>query len=279
MAFSGEDVAHYYDVNTPGFLSLGEGGSVGAIHRAVWGDNVRSREAAFHYVDSLVLRELSKISRSQPRLLDLGCGVGASLDYLLQHSEAVGFGISNSKVQLSLAEEGAGRRFGARLSLLLGDFCHDPLPSDLDLAFGIESFVQGSDPRRFFENVALSIRSGGRLVLCDDFLKGDEASLTAKQKRMVSQFRRGWRLSSLLTLSKVDALAESVGLELIEDRDLSSQLKLDRPRDYGVQAAAALLGRLRWQHPRLLNLIGGNALRTCLKGGLVSYRYRVWRKR
>jgi len=44
--FDTEQIRRYYDRNTSSFVALGQGGSVGAIHRAVWGPGTTTREQA-----------------------------------------------------------------------------------------------------------------------------------------------------------------------------------------------------------------------------------------
>ena len=72
-------VSSYYDATAAAFERLGQGGA--SIHRAVWGAGVSSREAAFHYVDDLIIAALPA-GAHQPTVVGLGCGLGASLRYL-----------------------------------------------------------------------------------------------------------------------------------------------------------------------------------------------------
>ncbi len=265
MSFESADVARYYDQNTASFLAHGQGGAQGIIHRAVWGEGVGTREAAFHFVHDLLR---ARIAESGARVvLDLGCGVGASLEHVLRGTEVVGFGVTNSGVHA----ESARKRLGERATISELDFCSDPLPARVDLAFGIESFVQAPDPEAFVANIAKAVAANGYLVLCDDFLAG------GGEDRWVREFRRGWRASSLLSPEAVDALAVEYGFELVEDRDLTPFLELDRPRDRALGLLIALTRPFASVSARLESHLGGNALRQCLKRGLVTYRYRVFK--
>ena len=266
MKFESADVARYYDQNTASFLNHGQGGAQGIIHRAVWGEGVVRREQAFHSVHDLLRVRIA--DGGAQRILDLGCGVGASLEYILRGTGASGFGVTNSAVQAQLARA----RLGDRASICELDFCSASLPAPIDLAFGIESFVQAPGAAAFFENVAKALAAGGYLVLCDDFLVGD-----ARDERWVRELRRGWQVSSLLHPEAVDALAAEQGLELVEDRDLTAFLELDRPRDRALGLLIALTRPFVSMSARLESHLGGNALRQCLKRGLVAYRYRVWK--
>ena len=265
VKFESADVARYYDQNTASFIAHGQGGAQGIIHRAVWGEGVESRKQAFHFVHDLMRVGIAEAGAR--RILDLGCGVGASLEYVLRGTELEGFGVTNSAVHAELARQ----RLGARAEVIELDFCSDPLPAPVDFAFGIESFVQASDAEAFFANVARALTPNGELVLCDDFLTD------AEEDRWVRDFRRGWRLSSLMQPSSIDAAAAKYGLELVEDRDLTPWLELDRPRDRALGLLIAFTRPFASMSARLESHLGGNALRQCLKRGLVAYRYRVFK--
>jgi SAM-dependent methyltransferase len=260
-------VARYYDVNTRVFLARGQGGGEGVLHRAVWGEGVRDPSSAFHFVHQLILEEIGTLRVSRPRVLDLGCGVGASLLYILGRCDAEGFGITLSGEQYELA------RKRGNAGWLRGDFCRDPLPAAIDLAYGIESFVHAPDARAFFENVGASLRPGGRLVLVDDFLAKDAA-----HRAPVRDFVWGWHADSLLATRDADRIAAASALTLASDRDLSPHLALDRPRDRALGLFLPLLRPFLSDTPRTRSLVGGNALRRCLKEGLIEYRFRVWEK-
>ena len=209
------------------------------------------------------------------RVLDLGCGVGASLEHVLRGTAVAGFGVTNSGVHAELAR----RRLGERATISELDFCSDSLPAPMDLAFGIESFVQAPDAGAFLANVAEAVAPHGTLVLCDDFREGDDSPTKAGEDRWVQEFRRGWRASSLMRPNVVDSLALEHGLELVEDRDLTPYLELDRPRDRALGVLIGLMRPVSSRKVRLESHLGGNALRQCLKRGLVTYRYRVFKAR
>ena len=181
VRFESADVARYYDQNTASFLAHGQAGAQGIIHRAVWGEGVSSPDEAFHLVHDLLRARIAESGAR--RILDLGCGVGASLEHVLRGTEVAGFGVTNSGVHAELARN----RLGGRATIFELDFCSDPLPGPVDLAFGIESFVQATDAEAFVANIANAVAENGYLVLCDDFLAG------AGESQWVSEFRRGWR--------------------------------------------------------------------------------------
>ncbi len=274
------DVEGYYEANTSRFLRFGQGGSVGAIHRAVWGPGVRTRAQAFHHVHERLLELVTAQTR---HVLDLGCGVGASLEYLAQRRDLRGVGVTLSETQVALATQRFARAgLGARLRCLRADFTR--LPAEIesaDLAYGIESFVHAPQPEPFFAQAARVLRSGGVLALCDDFASDrvQDGPLSAREARWVREFRCGWNIGSLISPCRAKAIAEQHGFELVQDDDLTADVELRRPRDRAITALVRLGRHIPTQNPWWLNLLGGNALQMALSRRLFTYRFLVWKRR
>ena len=107
--FTASQIRQYYDRQTAGFLALGQGGGEAAIHRAVWGPGVTTRQKAFHFVEDQIAERLSgrgdAADAAVPHVIDLGCGVGGSLTYLASRLKIRGTGITLSPVQARIASD------------------------------------------------------------------------------------------------------------------------------------------------------------------------------
>jgi cyclopropane fatty-acyl-phospholipid synthase-like methyltransferase len=277
-----ERVRQFYDRNAARFERLGQGGA--SMHRAVWGPGVTSREAAFHHVEDLILQALPP-GTGRPRVVDLGCGVGASLLHLASRADLTGEGLTISPAQAARAEQlVAAAGLAGRVHCRVGDFLTPPADlagpdrAGADLVYSIEAFVHGPDPAGYFRAAAGLLRPGGRLVLVDDVLTGSEDRLTGRDARLVERFRRGWRVGSLLTPDRLRELAGDAGLVPVEDRDLTAQLELRRPRDRWITLMLALgrpLHAVRPPGEYWRSLDGGDALQHALVRSLLAYRFLV----
>jgi SAM-dependent methyltransferase len=292
--FDVSHIRHYYDRHTPTFLRRGQGGGAGSIHRAVWGPGTTTRLEAFHFVDGLIAdwaRSLLSGGATSLHLVDLGCGVGASLCYLAERLPMRGTGVTLSPVQRRLAAErvvNAG--LSEKVTCIEGDYT--AMPSSVgsaDLAYAIESFVHGAWPERFFAECSRLVRPGGLLAICDDFVRpaGGPAAV-----RAVDRFRRGWRVNTLVRLDELVELATSAGFALESTTELSHCLELNRLRDRAIRIPAATVDRLCRAlpsflgHPLLARLearygpiLGGSALQACLAHGWIEYDFVVFRRR
>ncbi len=266
-------VRRYYDNNAAAFERLGQGGA--SIHRAVWGPGVSTRAAAIHYVDELILAALPP-GVEQPTIVDLGCGLGASLLYLAARIDMKGEGITISPRQAARAATLVSEAdASARVRCREGNYLS--LPHDLsgtaDLTFSIEAFAHSPDADGYFREAARTLRPGGKLIICDDFLTSAAPPRSPRAARWLREFQTGWRVNSLLTVDQVRALASAHGLVLVRDLDLTAHLELRRPRDRWISVLLALGGVFRPAGEYWQSLVGGNALQWALIHGLLSYRF------
>ncbi len=273
MAEHAQRVRRYYDNNTAAFDGLGQGGAT--IHRAVWGPGVTTRAAAFHHVEDLILETLPA-DVAKPTIVDLGCGLGASLLYMAGRIDMTGEGITISPLQASraaqmIAEMGAGAHVRCRE----GNYLSPPedLAGRSDLSFSIEAFVHGPDADGYFREAARTLRPGGRLVICDDFLTSAATPASPRAARRIEEFRTGWRVGSLLTVYQVRNQAAKHGLVLTRDLDLTPELELRRPRDRWISVLVTLGRAVRPSGDYWQSLVGGNALQWALIHGSLRYRF------
>jgi SAM-dependent methyltransferase len=279
-----EEVENYYDRNTRRFERFGHGKDTGAIHRAVYGEGVSSRAEALRYLDRRLLRELTGLGarfRAPLHVLDLGCGVGASLLFLAEQADIRGTGVTLSGVQAERAEERIALAGASeRVRCIRANFLELPATvGKAALAFSIEAFVHAPDPAAYFASTAAHVESDGLLVVCDDFLSArPEGTLSARERRSLEEVRRCWLAHTLVTVARAEELAQCAGFRLEQDDDLTPWLELRRPRDRLIAAAVALGRHLPLSGYGWRALVGGNALQAALLAGLVEYRFLVFRR-
>jgi cyclopropane fatty-acyl-phospholipid synthase-like methyltransferase len=276
--FDSADIKRYYDRHTASFIRFGEGRA--AIHRAVWGPDSRTQEQAFHYVDDQIvaLMRRSDTPLSATHVVDLGCGVGASLCYLAERLPIRGTGVTLSHAQAEMARQFIAKAgLSERVECLEADYTDlPPTIKPADLAYAIESFVHGPSPERFFEQSHRVLKPGGRLVICDDIRAGESSP---ESTRTVEEFTRGWHVNTLLTRDAMIAIARTAGFDHESSTDLTPMLEIGRPRDRAIAVSVALLKWLPYAGERYDYVIGGDALQTCLAKGWIRYELNVFRAR
>lgn len=296
---SNRRLRRYYESNTALFLRLSGGRSTRSLHRSVWGEGVTSRDEAFAYPYRLVLQttlqaarsiegadsDRARVQRDRPlRVLDLGCGVGGGVHYLLDRVDgplrATGVTISPTQVERARQEAERHGFDPARYAFLDADFHDLPAIEPVDVAFAIEAFIHAERPEIVFEEVARVLRPGGHLVLIDDFFAdpAPERRLSTPEQQWVETVREGWHAHGLRSVSTVAKMAEAHALLLRDNDDLTPYLSLDRPRDRFIEWCIVPLRPLLWRWPYVRGLIGGDALQKCLNAGILEYRHLVFER-
>ena len=277
--FDAEQIRRYYDRHTSAFVALGQRGSDGAIHRAVWGPGTDNHRQAFRYVENQIALLLQGLPPSPDRLnvVDLGCGIGASLCYLAARVPVRGTGITLSPVQARFAEQRIRESgFADRIRCIEGDYCDLPIGTGpADLAYAIESFSHVQDPARFFAQCRRLIRPGGLLLICDDFQR---SSNEPEAVHAIERFRRGWHINTLITRDELRVLARAAGFEHESTTDLSPYLELRRVRDRIASMLLTLLGWLPLDATRFGYVSGGSALQTCIEREWIGYDLVLFRR-
>jgi ubiquinone/menaquinone biosynthesis C-methylase UbiE len=281
-------VRAYYERNTRLFLRSGTGRRTHTIHRAVWAPGVASPAQALMYINTLVRDAVASYAagRGAPslRVLDLGCGVGGVLCDLVGSAihQLRGVGVSISPTQIRIARAHAvALGLAERCTFMEANYLSLPFGPAFDVAFAIESLVHAPDLSRALGEAARALLPGGRLLICDDFLRAGAPRGTggADPVLLEAAFRRGWHAPALTTVAGLVERAARFGLDLVEQRDLTPDLRLLRLPSPAV--AATLRAGLRvsagWSFTQ--SLVGGLALQHGLGQGIFGYHWLAFEKR
>jgi len=173
------------------------------------GANPLRREAMLEQMNAEVLARLGLDNISEPRLLDLGCGLGATLRSFsrrLPHASLLGLTRVPWQVDRARAlNEAAG--CADRVRVIEGDYEDTILPrAAYDGVYALESscHARGADKGALLAEAHRLLRRGGRLVVADGFLTGGGFS-TALQERIYRKLCDCWVIEEL---ARLDAFTE-----------------------------------------------------------------------
>jgi SAM-dependent methyltransferase len=251
------------------------GSQTQSIHRALRDPD--GGQASPTVIHRLMLDEVSL--PADPRVLDAGCGYGATAFDLQPKIGGHWLGITLSPVQVRRASTEATRR---QLSERLRFECRsydESLPGRFDLVIAIESLIHGTDPVRSITNLARHLDPGGYLVVVDDM---PEPALSAQDAADLALFKRMWRCPLAPPAATWRDAIDAAGLQRVHERDLTDLILLGDP-DELLALRARLQRRAFWLGLLGRNLreqadIGGRTLELLQLRGAVRYRLIVARK-
>jgi tocopherol O-methyltransferase len=206
-----EKIVEHYDQVSPYYYSLwGK-----HLHHGYWVTGKETKEEA----QTALIEHLIQVAQIKPgmKILDVGCGFGASSIYLAQKYEANTVGITISPVQVDMVKAAAQEaRVNSRF--LLMDAEKMTFTEQFDVVWSVESISHYKDNKAFFKKASEILRPGGTMAIMDWFKRED---LSAKDyKKYIEPIEKGM-LVKLHAMSDYVSILKTHGLELIASEDLN----------------------------------------------------------
>ena len=266
------DVAGHYDELDEAYRSIwGE-----HVHHGYWRTGRETPERATEALLELVAERLAPAPGQ--KVVDIGCGYGASAGWLADRYgvEVTGFTLSEAQWRVAAARHGP-------LAFQRRDWLENGLAdAGFDRAFAIESSEHMEDKARFFAEAARVLKPGGRLVVCA-WLARTRAG-RREIRHLLEPICREGRLPGMGTREEYEALAAGAGLVLLDFDDISRQVR----RTWSVCLRRTLgklvtdrafrrlaLARTTQNRSFLLSL---PRLMIALRTGAMRYGFFVWEK-
>lgn len=234
-----ENIREFYDVVSSHFHDLwGE-----HLHHGYWirGDETKER------AQIQLIEHLAQLADIQPgrRILDVGCGTGASSIFLAKHYQVETTGITISPVQVSLANQAAARE-DVNATFLLMDAEAMKFEKLFDVVWSVESISHYQDIEQFFASAAKLLKPNGTVAVIDWFKK---PNLNSAEYKQIIPIEKGM-LVELGTMPEYEAWMRSSGLKIRKSEILNKNcsktwdLGLDIIRNKSLWKLAAKNGSM-----------------------------------
>jgi tocopherol O-methyltransferase len=189
------------------------------VHHGLWLEGNESSEEAVQQMVQLVA-ERADLHKGE-RVIDIGCGYGASARQLAENYDVTVTAITMSAVQHAFAQSTGP---GPELAYVLGNwFCLEFTPESFDLAIAIESGEHMPDKVEFARRAYRVLRPGGRFVLCA-WLSADHVPKW-QAELLMKPICAGGRIPNLATAQEyIDAVTKA-GFRVVGSQDLTDRVK------------------------------------------------------
>jgi cyclopropane fatty-acyl-phospholipid synthase-like methyltransferase len=169
------------------------------------GTNPLDREAMLEQMNLEVAKRLNLDAEKEWLLVDLGCGMGSiarSVARKYPSSLIKGVTLAPSQVRIA-SEQNIKEDLSDRIEIVRGDYVRLPMAGrSADGVWTVESacYASGADKDDLIRETARLLKTGGRFVVADCFIKARERELNRVISRCYRTACDGWELAEMPAL-------------------------------------------------------------------------------
>ena len=185
------------------------------VHHGLWTRGTETPEDAARAL-AVRVADAARVGDGD-RVVDVGCGYGATSRLLAAERGATVTGLTLSRAQATAGPPAAG------VELLVRDWLDNGLPDGaFDAAISIEALSHMPDKPRAFAELARVVRPGGRVAIVDWLTR--EQPGPRETRLLLRPICEEGHLPSLHSAGEYDALLRASGLEPTGFEDLSDRV-------------------------------------------------------
>ncbi len=235
--FTKRDVADYYNVTQLHYENWWGLKKNYSLHYGIWEPGIKTAAEAIANTNRIMM-ELSAIT-AQDAVLDAGCGVGGAAIYLSSVKNAHVTGITLSEKQLAFANNLAKEKnLTDNVSFQLMDYTQTTFADEtFDVVWACESMTHAADKAAFIKEAYRLLKKGGRLIVCDFFLKADDQQ---DKKSWIKKWMHTWFIDDLISCKLFTEQLSRYGFTVKQTPDYTRQIYKTAKKLY----YASLLGAI-----------------------------------
>lgn len=203
-------------------------------YNLIWNWNLKTTPALhFGYYDAKATNHRQAISRANEvlaeyggikpgdRIVDAGCGLGHSCEWLAENynAEVTGITLVPKQVETILKR----KRQHAKVNFLVADYLAMPFENNsVDVVWAFESLCHAENKIDFYREAFRVLKPGGKLLIAEYLRKS--RPMSAQNEELLNEIFHAWAIPDLDTLSEHANHAASAGFRDFKDRDITAHV-------------------------------------------------------
>ena len=210
------------------------------------------------------------------RVLDVGCGLGATSVWLAENLKCRPTGITLSSVQVQMAKELAAEK-GVEAEFFVQDAESLSFDQSFDAIWMVGVLGHLPDQEGFARKASTLLRSGGRYLLADWTL-GDSVSESDYQK-IVAPTIKGMMMPTIVPASDYTRWLSETGFKIIESHDITEETSKTWEQSVEIVKAPKIVSLALSLGTEVVDLVTAiYHMRKAMKKGLIRYSVLVAEK-
>ncbi|MFM6925261.1 MAG: SAM-dependent methyltransferase [Ferruginibacter sp.] len=217
--FTKRDVADYYNITQLHYENWWGLKKNYSLHYGIWEAGIKNAGEAIANTNRIMM-ELAGITEKDT-ILDAGCGVGGAAVYISSHKNARVTGITLSEKQLAFANQLAKEKnVSGKVSFHIMDYTQtDFADESFDVVWACESMTHAADKEAFITEAYRVLKKGGRLIVCDFFLRADDQQ---DKRSWIKKWMHTWFVDELVSCSLFTEQLGRQGFHVKQELDYTS---------------------------------------------------------
>ena len=157
------------------------------------------------------------------RIIDAGCGLGHSSEWLAQHLNAKVTGITIVPKQVDTINKRLIKHPVANVAFLVADYLHMPFEDgSVDVVWAFESVCHAADKLLFYKEAFRVLKPGGRVVMAEYLRNG--RPMKDAQESLLNEIFSAWAIPDLDTLEEHNQHATNAGFRFFKNNDITQHV-------------------------------------------------------
>jgi len=214
-------IKEYYEECHSSFQHWGEEGPYN-MHYGFWDENTYSHIQSLINTNRVLAERVKVISGD--KILDAGCGMGASAIWLAKHYNVEVIGITISELEYKKAQIFA-KAAGVldKVKFYIGDFTNTNFNDEsFDIIWGIESVCHIINKKDFIKEARRILKNNGKLIISDGFIKKD--NLNKLDEWLLDNWIKRWRVPNLVKVSDFQKYLEETRFKNVKFIDITKNI-------------------------------------------------------